>query len=123
MVRSKELLAVATGLHHVGKQVVVPRHFPNLRVHDDRRFDAAHLELARGTRLAGEFIVVGDHVVPPRVADVSLQLDAERAVIPKTVQPAVNFRRLKQESAAFAERNNLIHRLGHDAVFDPRFVI
>lgn len=102
----------------VAEKIEVPRHFPNLRVHDDRRFESAHLELARRTVLNREFVMVGDHVVPPRIADIPLQLHAERPVVPKAVEAAINLGRLKQESAAFAERNNLVHRLGHVAIFD-----
>ena len=48
---------------------------------------------------------------PPGVLDVALQLGAERAVIPEAVEAAVDFRRLENEPAPLAERNDLFHQL------------
>ena len=47
--------------------------------------------------------------MPPRLADVPLQLDAQRAVIPKALQAAIDFARLEQEPTPFAEGYQLIH--------------
>ena len=82
------------------------------------RFEADHFELARSSRRDSRVVVVGDHVVPPRLPDVAFQLDAQRAVIPEAVQTAVDLAGLKDESAPFAERNDLIHRLGHGSPQD-----
>jgi hypothetical protein len=52
------------------------------------------------------------HVAPPRFFDVALQFDAQRAVVPEAVDAAVNLARLKQETASFAQRNQLFHLHG-----------
>src|SRR5690606_16587969 len=51
------------------------------------------------------------HVLPPRVAQVLLQLRPEGAVIPEPVDPAVDLARLVDEPPALAERHDRIHRL------------
>ena len=84
-------LALAAVDHQVVEQVVMPGGLPNARVHDDRRLDAGHLERPRRTLRLYTLIVRGDHVRPPGVFNVALQLDAKRTVIPQTVETAVNF--------------------------------
>ena len=61
-----------------------------------------------------ELVVAGDHVPPPGLLDVPLQLDAQRTVVPKAVEAAVDFARLKQKSPPFAQRNQFFHV--HDKV-------
>ena len=84
-------LALAAVDHQVVEQVVMPGGLPNARVHDDRRLDAGHLERPRRTLRLNPLIVRGDHVRPPGVFDVALQLNAKRTVIPQTVETTVNF--------------------------------
>src|SRR5262249_28329130 len=67
----------------------------------------------------GEVVVPGDHVAPPRLLDVALQLDSERAVVPEAVEPPVDFARLKEEPAPLAQRDQLVHV--HDRI-RPRSV-
>ena len=78
----------------------MPAGLPNLRVHDDRRFESHHVVAQAG------------HLAPPEFLHVALQLSAERAVVPEAIDAAVDLRRLVNESAALAERHDLIHRLG-----------
>ncbi len=78
-------------------------------MHDDGGFEAH------------DVVAAPHHVVPPAIADVLLQFHAQRAVIPKAVDAAVNFGRLENETASFAERNDLFHqftglRLSHRRV-------
>src|SRR5262245_51751045 len=83
----------------------MPARFPYLRVHDDRAIHAHHLNLfAVWARRR-----VADHVVPPGVLNVLFQLDAERAVVPEAVDAAVDFARLKDEAAAFAQGDEFVH--------------
>ena len=58
--------------HHVVEQVVVPAHFPDLRVHDDRAIEPGHFEGCWGTFVDGQLVVPADHIVPPGIFDVSL---------------------------------------------------
>ena len=80
--------------------------FPDLRRHDDGRFEA------------GDVVALAGHGVPPEFLDVALEFRAERAVIPKTVDAAVDFRGLEDESLAFAQGHDFFHqfiafRVGH----------
>ena len=52
------------------------------------------------------------HHTPPIILQIALQLDAERAVIPSTVQTTVNFARLENEPAPLAETDDFLHALG-----------
>ena len=58
-------------------------------------------------------VVVRDHVVPPRLLQVALELDAERAVVPGAVQAAVDLARREDEAPSLAERHYFFHRI-HD---------
>ena len=50
-----------------------------------------------------------NHIPPPSVFDVPFQLDAKRAVVPKPIQTAIDFTRLKEESASLAKRYDFLH--------------
>ena len=54
---------------------------------------------------------------PPQIFEVPFDLSAEWAVIPASIQPAVNFGRLEDESFAFAQGNNLFHAVRIGLVF------
>src|SRR5207302_978292 len=45
--------------------------------------------------------------------DVAFQFRSQRAVIPETVDPAVDFRGLENKAAPLAEGDNLFHQLVH----------
>src|SRR5665213_2099442 len=80
--------------------------FPDLRRHDDGRFEA------------GDVVALAGHDVPPEFLDVALEFRAERAVIPKAVDAAINLGRLKNEAAPLAQRHDFFHEriffwLGH----------
>src|SRR5437870_487868 len=83
--------------------------FPDFRVHDDRAIDADHGDLLA----VGAWRRIADHVVPPGVLDVLFQFDAERAVVPEAVDAAVDFARLEDEAAPFAQGDEFVHV--HDA--------
>ena len=95
--------------HVVVEEVVMARTLPHLRVHDDRAVDAGHFKGRRGAGRGVQLVVGRDHVVPPGLADVPLQFDAQRAVIPKTLQPAVNLAGLKEKSPPPAQGDQLFH--------------
>src|SRR5277367_4336007 len=83
--------------------------FPDLRRHDDGRFEA------------GDVVALAGHGVPPEFLDVALEFRAERAVIPKTVDAAVNLGGLKHKAAPLAQRHDFFHEriffwLGHRVV-------
>ena len=95
--------------HHVAEQIIMTGRLPHARVHDDRRLDAGHLEGSRRAFRLHALVVHGDHITPPRLLDVALELDAERAVVPQPVESTVNLRGLENEPASPAERHDFFH--------------
>ena len=80
--------------------------FPDGRRHNDGGFEADDVVAPTG------------HGVPPEVLDVAFEVGAERAVVPKSVDAAVNFGRLVDEPAPLAQRHDFFHertlfRFGH----------
>ena len=97
LIRPETLLAHFAVDQRIGEAGDVTRRLPDLGMHDDGRLDA------------DDVVAAANHVVPPAVADVLLQLGAERAVVEETVQPAVDLRRLEDETAALRERDDVVH--------------
>ena len=91
------------------EEVEVPARLPDLRVHDDRRIEADHIEGCWCVQRRCGFIVAGDHVPPPGLLDVSLQLDTEGTVVPETADSAVDLARLENETPSFAEGDDSFH--------------
>ena len=77
---------------------VAARH-PNLTVHQNRAVDADVV------------LVLLHELLPPRALDVVLELNAQRAVIPRVGQTAVDFGAGEHEAAALAQGDELIHRV------------
>jgi hypothetical protein len=103
-----EPLAVAAGLHRIGEAADVSARLPHARVADDGAVEPDDLELAAvRTRRR-----VPHHGVPPRVAEVVLQLDAERPVVPEAVDAAVDLRGLEDEATTAAEGDEALHQRG-----------
>src|SRR5260370_10427553 len=70
---------------------------------EDRAVEAQHVRAAL------------DHLAPPRLLDVALELDAERAVIESRAEAAIDIAGRKNEAAPFAQVDQLFHR---DGAFD-----
>ena len=119
MVGTEAAFALAAVDQFVGEQVVVARHLPHLRVHHDRRFEADHVVARRRTGERRNLVVRGNHVGPPRLPHVAFQLDTERPVVPEAVQPAVDFRRLKDKPAPLGESHDLVHTIFDSHVGKP----
>ncbi len=111
LIEPVSLFRFATVDHVIVEQVVVAAALPDLRMHDDRAVESDHLESPWRTGRRDQFVVASDHVVPPGLLEVAFQLDAQRAVVPKTLDAAVDFAGLKQESTSLAERHDFFHRL------------
>ena len=90
---------------------------PDLRGHDDGGFKA------------DDVVALAGHGLPPKLFHVALEFRAHGAVVPKTVDASVDFGRLKNEAAPFAQRDDFFHEriffwLGHEATvsgFKGRF--
>ena len=95
--------------HEIMEQIVMAGDLPDLRVHDDCAVQADHLVGRRGAGRDEQFVVAGDHVPPPCLADVPLEFHAHRSVVPKALQPAVNLARLEEKSAPLAQGDQLVH--------------
>ncbi len=77
--------------HGVVEAADVSRGFPDFGVLDDAGFEGDALDaLAAGTLSAPAG--VEDHVLPPGVAEVLLELGAEGAVVPEAVDSAIDVR-------------------------------
>ena len=86
--------------HRVAECLLVSRGLPDGAVHDDRAVHALHV------------VALAHIAAPPEVLEVFLQLDPERAVIPKAIQAAVDFGGLENEPAAFAKAHDFFHSGG-----------
>ena len=74
---------------------VAGRH-PDLGVHEDAGVEA------------DDVVALLDHRPPPGPLDVVLQLDAERAVVPDGVDPAVDLAAREDEAAPLRERHDRV---------------
>ena len=95
--------------HVVVEKVVVSRALPNLGVHDDRAIEPFHREGRRGAWQRRHVVVAIDHFTPPRFFDVTFEFDSQWAVVPKTLQAAVDYAGLKKKSTLFAKGNDFFH--------------
>ena len=84
--------------HRIAESIHVSRRLPDGGVHDDGGVESDHV-----------FALAG-HGAPPGIAQVAFQFRAERAVIPEAIDAAIDFRALKNEAAALAERHDLFHQ-------------
>ncbi len=101
VVGAEALVAVQALDERVREHLEVPARLPDLRRHDDRRVEADHV------------VAELDHRAPPGVADVPLQLDAERPVVPRRAQAAVDLAGLERDPPAFREGGDGLHEIGH----------
>src|SRR5207244_4139130 len=84
--------------HRVGKILDMSGCFPRAGMHEDRSVDPFD-------------IPPPGHILPPCLLDISQELHPERAVVPGSIQSAVNLRRLEDKTSPFTEGNELLHEL------------
>ena len=90
MIGAPSLLA-GLAVHHLVVEILeMPGRAPDVGRHEDGGVDA------------DDVVAQLDVVAPPRLADVALELDAERPVVPRAVDAAVDLARLEYETAALA---------------------
>ena len=70
-----------------------------------------------GTVHAEHVIAFLHGFAPPEILEVAFQLSSQRAVIPATIEAAVEFASLEDEAAAFAQRYDFLHAGGIGGVF------
>ena len=103
-----EAALAAIGLaidHRVAEAGHVAAGLPDLGIHDQRTIDPHHVDfLAVGSQ--GR---IADHVLPPALLHVLLELDAEGTIVPEAVDAAVDFTRLKDETTSAAQGHQLLH--------------
>ncbi len=95
--------------HGVAEAADVAARLPYLRVHQQRAVQPHHAEGRWGARYALRLVVMSDHVVPPCLLEVAFEFHAERAIIPRSVQAAVDLARREYEAPPFAQRDNFLH--------------
>ena len=103
LVGAKALLAVATIDERVGEGGDVTARLPHLRSHENGRVEAH------------DVVAQLHHAAPPGFFDVALEQDAERAVVPRRTEAAVDLARGEHEAAPFREVDDAVHLvvLGH----------
>ncbi len=105
MVEAEALLGFPVVNHWVGEPADVAGGDPHLGIHDDRGIKPHHLkEIVVGADVGG-----ADDVVPPGILKVAFEFDAEGPVIPEPIDAAVDLRRLEDEAAPFAKRDEAVH--------------
>ena len=98
VVGAEAQLAGAAVDERVGEALEVARRLPRARVLEDRRVERH------------DVVALADHRPPPLGLDVALEQDAVVAVVVGRAQPAVDLRRLEDEPAALAQRDDLVER-------------
>src|SRR5260221_8259930 len=98
VVGAEALLAVFAVDQRVGEILQMARGFPGARMLQDGAVEADDIAARR------------HHRAPPRLLDVALELNAERAVIPGRTEAAVDIAGRKDDPAALAEIDQLLHR-------------
>mmetsp|Transcript_25446 Transcript_25446/g.84160 ORF Transcript_25446/g.84160 Transcript_25446/m.84160 type:complete len:392 (+) Transcript_25446:484-1659(+) len=83
--------------HRVREAVDVSGRLPDGRRGDDRAVKTHHV------------VPSMNHVPPPRLLDVLLQLHTQRTIVVKPVETIVNLGRLEDKPTAFANRDNIFH--------------
>jgi hypothetical protein len=97
VVRAEPTLTLPAVHHRVREALEVAARLPHAGVHEHRRLEPQHVPAEV------------DRVPPPEVPDVALELHAERAVVPRRAQTAVDLARLEDEAAALAEADEGFH--------------
>ena len=94
--------------HGVVKTTHVAGGDPGLGIHNDRAVHAHHFDVRAG-RTGG---IAVDDVAPPSVLEISLEFDAVGAVVPETVDAAVDLGALEDKASSSAEGDDVLHTLG-----------
>ena len=92
--------------HGVSESGFVSAGFPNGATHEN------------GAIHADDIVPMLGHTFPPVVLQVAFQGDAEGAVIPGSIEAAVDLGGWEDESSAFAEGHDFFHAvIGHRSIF------
>ena len=100
VIGAEPLLAELAVDEWIAEAAHVTRRLPDLGVQDDRRVER------------DDVVALLHHRREPPLLDVVLQQHAVVAVVVRRAEPAVDLGRGKDESAALAERDDLVHRDG-----------
>ena len=97
LISTESLLAFAAVHERIGEASEMSRGYPRLRIHKYRRILTDIIRI-----FLNEFF-------PPCAFDVVFQLNSERTIVPCVGKSAVNFGSGKDETAVFAQRDDLFH--------------
>src|SRR4029079_750856 len=92
-------LAGAAINHRIGETFDVAGCLENRRMREDRAVHSDYI------------IALVHHDTPPVVLQITLKLDAERSVIPRAVESAVDFAGLKDEATPLTQADDFFHPL------------
>ena len=99
LIGAKPLLAEFTIHHRIAEPGDVARSLPHPWVHQNGGVEPL------------DVIAVPGHAPPPPRLDIVLQLDAERPIVPATVNAPIDFARRENEATTLAERHKLVHHI------------
>ena len=97
VVLPEPLVALAAFHQRVTEILNVAAGLPSARVHEDGGVQPHHV------------VAPGDDRPPPGLLDVALQLHAQRPVVPRRAEAAVNLAALEHETAALGKGQHLVH--------------
>src|SRR6266850_375192 len=99
LIGAKPLLAEFTIHHRIAEPGDVARSLPHPWVHQNGGVEPL------------DVIAVPGHAPPPPRLDIVLQLDAERPIVPATVNAPVDLAGRENEATTLAERHKLVHHI------------
>ena len=95
-----EAQLVSRALHQrVAERLDVARRDPHLGMHQDARVET------------DDVVAQLDHLAPPGTLDIVLELDAERAIVPNSVYPAIDLGAGEDKTAPLGERDDGVERV------------
>ena len=81
----------------IDESIHMPTRLPDLLIHQNRRINAVHI------------ITLIHKPAPPQIHDITLQLHAQRAIVPGARKTAIHIRPLINKAAALTQANNCFH--------------
>lgn len=99
MIGTDSLVGDCAFAHQIGEGLDMAARLPDGRMHDDRGIKA------------DDIVAISSHRAPPGVAQVTLQLGTQWAIVPEAADAAVDFRGLEDEAAPLGKADDLLHSL------------
>ena len=105
MIRSNKVTTTFTFPHRVRKCPHVAASDPDFWIHDNGTVETNHVDRLPVWAIGW----AADDVVPPSTLEVAFELNAQWAVVPEAIYPAIDFGGLEDEPAPLAQRDDGVH--------------